>query len=62
MMAGAFEGMTSEQLADWVEHGLPALVAQQERGHALARRQSLELIGRPVRRAAPTDQEEKTNG
>jgi hypothetical protein len=61
VMASAFEGMTSEQLADWVKHGLPALAAQQDRSHTLARRQSLEMIGRPIRRAARTEKEEKTS-
>lgn len=41
--------------------GWYALLALQERGRASARRLAFEMIGRPVRRAARTDQEEKAD-
>jgi hypothetical protein len=56
-----FADMTPEQLANWVRDVRPLLVAQQERSAALARRQALAMIGRPVRRAAPTGQEENAD-
>jgi hypothetical protein len=42
--------------------GWYALLALQERGRASARRLAFEMIGRPVRRTACTNQEEKNDG
>jgi hypothetical protein len=41
--------------------GWKALLRMQERAATNARRQALEMIGRPIRRAARPDQEEKTD-
>lgn len=46
-----------EMVAGW-----HALLSMQERVATNARRQSLAMIRRPIRRAARTDQEEKTDG
>ena len=42
--------------------GWHALLRMQERVATNARRQSLEMLGRPIRRAARTDKKENSNG
>ena len=42
--------------------GWHALLSMQERGRVTARRQSLAMVGRPIRRAVRTEQEENTDG
>ena len=42
--------------------GWNALLRMQERAATNARRRALEMVGRPIRRAAHTDQEEKADG
>lgn len=42
--------------------GWHALLSMQERGRVTARRLAYEMIRRPIRRAAPTDREEKADG
>lgn len=57
-----FADMTPEQLAAWVRDVRPILVREQERAHERAREQSLKMLGRPIRRPAPADQEENADG